>query len=82
MEIVNNFFASGAIGLTFLGLIEEFEDTRPWNGADVRFFDFTKIAWTARKYWTKHSFSFLKFIIFDYLDFKNEINGNHASYII
>ena len=30
---------------------------------------------------TKRSFSFLKFIIFDDLEQKNEINGDHASCI-
>ena len=33
----------------------------------------------AEKNWTKHSFSFLIFIVFDDLERKNEFNGNLAS---
>ena len=28
----------------------------------------------------KHSFSFIKFVIFDDLERKNEFHGNHANY--
>ena len=36
--------------------------------------------WTVKKYLTKHSFSFLKFIIFVDLERKNEFNGSIANY--
>ena len=36
------------------------------------------LSWTARKNWTKHSFSFLKFVIFGNLERENEFRGNHA----
>ena len=36
--------------------------------------------WTAEENWKKHSFSFLKFVIFGDLERKNEFHGNHATY--
>lgn len=33
-----------------------------------------------KKYWIKHSFSFLKFIILVKIERKNDINGNNANY--
>ena len=72
----------------------------PRDGADARFFGFTKMAencwndhkwpfdprnapnWTAKKYLTKHSFGFLKFIIVVVLDKKNEFHGSIATHII
>ena len=36
--------------------------------------------WTAEENWTKHSFSFLKFIIFVDLERKNEFHGSIAIY--
>ena len=38
--------------------------------------------WTAEENWTKHSFSFLKFVIFCDLERKNEFHRNHARYMI
>jgi len=39
-----------------------------------------RLHWTAEENWTKHSFSFLKFIIFVDLERKNKFHGNHASH--
>ena len=35
--------------------------------------------WTTKKYWTKHYFSFIEFIIFNELERKNDFSGNLAN---
>ena len=89
---MDNFFPSGAIGSSFWTLIVELRHYLypPMRWRRCELFRFYKngqklLKWpqmTAKKYLRKHSFSFLKFIIFVGLERKYEFHGSIAIHII